>query len=128
MITCYGVESYTPLACVAQRHAARDSSVHDPLLGHGDPYGLEADPNSASHAPTPAAITAGMAKVLKLCLSCLLLLSRLQPMLRSSVCTFCINAMFTGSATLKVPYMPVSHQPLAQQSQKFVHSIAAGRF
>ena len=45
--------------CLAQRHAARGSSVHDPLLGHGDPYGLEADPSSASHAPTPAAIIAG---------------------------------------------------------------------
>lgn len=48
--------------CLAQRHAARDSSVHDPLLGDGDPYGLEADPLSASHAPTPAAHIAGMAE------------------------------------------------------------------
>ena len=119
---------YTYLVCLVQRHAARESSVHDPLLGDGDPYGLEADPTSASHALTPAANIAGMSKILKLCPSCLLLLLQLRLMLRSSICTFCINAVFAGSATLKMPYMPVSHQRLAQQSQKFVHSIAAGRF
>ncbi len=74
MITHYGVESYTHLVCLAQRHAARGSSVHDPLLGHGDPYGLEADPSSASHAPTPAAITAGTTEFLKLRLFLMLLL------------------------------------------------------
>ncbi len=91
MITCYGVESYTHLVCVAQRHAARDSSVHDPLLGHGDPYGLEADPNSASHAPTPAANIAGMAKILKLCLAYLLLFLHVQSIFRRSGFRICIT-------------------------------------
>lgn len=96
MITRYGVELYTHLLCLAQRHAARDSSVHDPLLGHGDPYGLEADPISASHAPTPAASIAGMAKNLQLCPSCLLLLLQVQPMPGSF---FPSASLFAGSAT-----------------------------
>ncbi|KAL0037898.1 hypothetical protein WJX79_004430 [Trebouxia sp. C0005] len=53
------LEAFSALWHFNERHAARDSSVHDPLLGHGDPYGLEADPISASHAPTPAASIAG---------------------------------------------------------------------
>ena len=48
-----------------QRHAARDaamdSGVHDPLLGNGDPYGVQEDPSSARHAPTPAVVIAGLA-------------------------------------------------------------------
>ena len=54
-----------------QRHAARDSSVHDPLLGHGDPYGYaqqeeEQAPASSRLVPTPVASIAGTATQLLL--------------------------------------------------------------
>ena len=50
----------------AARDAARDSGVHDPLLGNGDPYGVQEDPSSAHHAPTPAVVIAGLASELPL--------------------------------------------------------------
>ena len=73
-LCCVIIHSPCLSVCLAQRHAARGSSVHDPLLGHGDPYGLEADPISAPHAPTPAAIIAGMTEILQLVLFLMLLL------------------------------------------------------
>ena len=47
-----------------QRPAARDDPLHDPLLGHGDPYGQaraeeEELPTSTHAASTPAAPLAG---------------------------------------------------------------------
>lgn len=112
--------------CLAQRHAARDSSVHDPLLGDGDPYGLEADPTSASHAPTPAANIAGMAHILKLCLPiccCCCRYSQYLEALFSSHLHHCLQALQLGKC-----HRCLFLSRAWLNKAKFLHSITAGRF